>query len=84
MWTNGMVSMFLDINATAANDMQLFTDGSSTISFGAFYQGQWLAEAWPISLLQDIQSSKCLNQTMSMAFMELYPIVVASRVWGSH
>lgn len=39
---------------------------------GGFYQGKWISSAWPeeLQLLND--------KTLSMAFLELYPIVVAA------
>lgn len=81
MWTlflqqwNG-VSMFHDISITKATDMSLYTDAASTIGHGGIFQDFWFCETWPsdIPLLTD--------DKMSMAFQELYPIVVAAILWG--
>lgn len=72
------VSMFYDVDVTTAPDMALFTDAASTVGFGGFFDGQWFAEKWSPIMLSEIDSS----YTMSMTFMELYPIVVAAIVWG--
>lgn len=71
------VNMFYDTYYISNFDMQLFTDASSTLGFGGFYQGKWFSSAWPeeLPLLND--------KTLSMAFLELYPIVVAALLWGS-
>ena len=69
--------MFYEIDFTSNFDMQLYTDASSTIGFGGFYQGKWFCSRWP----EDVPSLN--DKTLSMAFLELYPIVVAAMVWGS-
>jgi hypothetical protein len=56
--------------------MHLYTDASSTKGFGGFYQGKWFYDTWPKEL-PDIS-----DKTLSMAFLELYPIVVAAVLWG--
>ena len=55
------------------------TDAASTIGFGGFFQGLWFSEVWPPTL-------QTVTQTVnhSMAFLELYPIVVASILWGKY
>jgi hypothetical protein len=71
------VSLFHQSQITNAHDMELFTDASSTIGFGGYYQGHWFSDTWPSDL-------PCSNDTeISMAFRELYPIVVAAILWGS-
>jgi hypothetical protein len=57
--------------------MELYTDASSTKDYGGYFQGKWFSSSWP----NDISSPK--DKHLSMAFLELYPIVVASLLWGS-
>lgn len=71
------VSLFIDEVPTAADDINLFTDASGTLGFGGFYQGQWFHGTWPQDLL------KSLGDELSIAFQELYPIVIAAILWGS-
>lgn len=70
------VSLFLDIHPTLASDMHLFTDAASTIGHAGYYQGSWFQERWPENLTQ------LVDDKLSMAYMELYPIVVAACLWG--
>ena len=72
------VSMFHDNQRTVAADMQLFTDASSTLGFGGYFLGQWFSSKWPTHLPveEDVE--------VSMAFRELYPIVVAAMLWGQN
>lgn len=70
------VSFFYDIERTPADSMQLYTDASSTVGFGGFFQGQWFCDKWP----EDLPKEE--DKEISMAFRELYPIVIASLLWG--
>lgn len=72
------VSLFLDLEETPASDMELFTDASGTIGYGAFYKGQWFSSSWPANM------TKGLEQKISISYQELYPIVVAALLWGKH
>lgn len=54
-----------------------FTLFSFNRFFFFFFQGHWFAEKWPADF-----SSLTLNSS-STALYELYPIVVASVLWGS-
>ena len=73
------ISMFDDQHLTNAADMELFTDASSTIGFGGFFQKRWFASRWPDELYAFVSR----EDVVSMSFMELYPIVVAALLWGS-
>ena len=66
------VSFFINDNITKAADIQLYTDATQT-SFGGFYQNQWFQGDFPLELL---------DEQTSMAFYELYPIVMACVLWG--
>ncbi|VDI45709.1 Hypothetical predicted protein [Mytilus galloprovincialis] len=50
---------------------------SSTKGFGGYHKGEWFSSSWSGNLeLPD-------EKKYSMAFLELYPIVVAAILWGS-
>lgn len=57
---------------TEAADMQLCTDATAT-SFGGFFQGKWFQGNFPAEIL---------GENTSMAFFELFPIVMACVLWG--
>ena len=56
------------IPSTALN---LFTDSSGTIGYGAYFDGRWFQGRWSSAQAQQ-----------SIQWKELYPIVVASATWG--
>ncbi|XP_077868641.1 uncharacterized protein LOC144359359, partial [Saccoglossus kowalevskii] len=70
------VSMFLEAETTLASDMQLFTDASG-IGHGGYFRGHWFNERWQHGLTLDS------DPALSIAFQELYPIVVASVLWDT-
>ena len=71
------ISLFLDANPTHTPDMDLFTDASG-IGYGGYYQGKWFQARWSRSQQLDT------NPSLSIAFQELYPIVIACLLWGKH
>ena len=70
------INLFYENELTNASNISLYTDASSTIGFGGFFQNEWFYDSWPEEL--PIMSDYCA----SMAFRELYPIVVAAVLWG--
>ena len=64
-------SFFLLDKWTPAPDMQLQTDASGTVGYGAYCAGKWLSMAWTPQQLQ-----------FSIEFKELFAIVVACHTWG--
>ena len=70
------VSMFHEPFFTSSSDLQLYTDAASTVGFGGYYKFQWFYSIWPMDL-PDIP-----DMNLSMAFRELYPIVIAAVLWG--
>lgn len=68
------VSLFMDRKISVAADMELYTDASSTLGFGGYYQGQWFSSPWPSDL--------STTSKRSLALLELYPIVVSALIWG--
>ena len=72
------VSMFHEITITSAADMELCTDASSTLGFGGFFKNSWFYDKWPDDLPNEG------DEKLSMAFRELYPIVIAAILWGKY
>ena len=70
------VSIFLDPFVTKASDLEIFTDSSGKIGFSGFFKGHYFLERWPIHLRVDS------GNHVSMAFLELIPIVTAALLWG--
>lgn len=59
--------------------MELYTDAASTVGFGGYFHGRYFDEPWPKNILTLVNDKTAVT---SMAFMELYPIVVAAVIWG--
>ena len=57
----------------SSDNLNLYTDASAEIGFGAFFRGSWTQGRWPSSIC-------CLK--LSIAFLELFPIVLALDLWG--
>lgn len=57
------------------DDLELFTDASGAIGFGAFFQGQWCAGEWPDKWRE-------AGFLSNLALLELFPIVMATEVWA--
>ncbi|MCG8431274.1 MAG: hypothetical protein MJA29_08895, partial [Candidatus Omnitrophica bacterium] len=70
------VAIFLDTHLTQAPDLELYTDSSSTIGFGGYFQKRYFYGRWPEGCTLG------LNPDLSMAYLELFPIVVAALLWG--
>lgn len=69
------VSFFLNDKCSRSSDMHLFTDATNT-GFGGIYYDKWFQGTF-----DDIPLFE--NDKLSMAFCELYPIVMACVLWGS-
>lgn len=63
---------FVSPLATAAPDIELYTDAAGTLGCGAYYQGAWFHYAW-----QPHQRSH------SIQWKELFAIVAAALTWGA-
>ena len=71
------VALFLDGEVIKVVDFTLYTDAAATVGYGGFFRNRWFQGRWPAELmLKD-------NEHLSMAFLELYPIVVSAILWGS-
>lgn len=66
------VSFFLNDNVTVVADIRLYTDATDT-SYGGFFDNKWFQGYFP---------EEILNEQTSMAFFELYPIVMSCILWG--
>ncbi len=67
-------TIFSDQSWVGHHDIQFFTDASGGIGFGGFYEGRWFQGAWP---------SKQFTNEHSIAWLEMFPIVVAVVLWGN-
>ena len=70
------VSLFLENETVTAKELHLYTDASGKIGHGGFYQGKWFYGPWPTGVMER------LTHKVSIAFQELYPIVVAAILFG--
>ena len=64
-------TFFLDHIWQDANTLQLHTDASTTIGFGAVFQNKWFYGGW---------DQKCKD--FHITLLELYPICIALHIWG--
>ena len=71
------VSFFYDVDITNSADLNLYTDASGSLGYGGYFNGKWFYASWP----KHIQLG-C--DEISIAFMELVPIVACTVLWGSH
>ena len=53
-------------------DLFISTDASGSKGYGAFYSGEWFNGSWSAA-----------QQPLSIAYKELFPIVIACYVWGN-
>ena len=67
------VAMFLDPEWTAADSLQLYTDASGSLGFGAYFNGAWFQGDW--------QPHQRLS-LRSIQWQELFAIVAAASTWG--
>ena len=72
------VSMFVEDTVTQADALQLWTDASD-VGFAGYYEGNWFQSPWQIDEMHLDRE----NDVLSMAFKELYPIVVSALLWDS-
>eukprot|EP00079_Xenopus_tropicalis_P036153 XP_017949924.1 PREDICTED: uncharacterized protein LOC101732219 isoform X1 [Xenopus tropicalis] len=62
-------------NTVENAEISLFTDAAGSTGFGAFFAGKWCAAKWPQEWAEG-------RLTKNLAFLELFPIVVAVELWG--
>lgn len=67
-------TFFLEQKTTAAPDLSLYTDASSTYGCGGYFQGAWFHYSW--------QPHQQLSNATSIQWQELFAIVAATLTWG--
>ena len=65
-------SFFLDEHWNDSHTLQLFTDSSKSLGFGAVFGINWFYGEWPDKW-----------KTYNIVVLELFPIVLSIDVWGS-
>ena len=65
------ISLMLQPDWQAAADMDLYTDASGTVGYGAYFQGSWFAETWTEH-----------HRHHSIQWKELFAILAAVAAWG--
>ena len=65
-------AFFLNQDFHSGNCLELYTDASGSIGYGAVYSKEWFYSSWP-------SSWQCRN----ISALELFPIVAAVEVWGN-
>lgn len=53
-------------------DLEVVSDASGSLRFGAYLNGAWFSSSWSYS-----------QQSQSIAYKELFQVVLAARVWGA-
>ena len=66
-------SFFLQPSWTPSPSLELYTDASGAVGWGAFWNGCWIRGDWSPDHL-----------SMSITWKELYAIVAAATTWGKH
>ena len=66
------VSLGLFPGMSAPTDVEVTSDPVGSLCFGAYYNKEWFSSVWVPS-----------EADQSIAYKELFPVVVASHVWGS-
>ena len=71
-WDEVYIYIFFDLPQWAlVPDLFVFTDASVSSGYGVFYSGEWFNGAWSVA-----------QQSLSIAYKELFPIVLSCYVWG--
>ena len=65
------VSMFHDDRWYNSKYLNLYTDASGALGFGAIFGSKWCYGAWPVGWT-----------SYNIAFLEFYPIVLSLLLWG--
>ena len=58
---------------SASPGLKVTSDASGSLGFGAYFNGEWFSGSWV-----SCQTSH------SIAYKELFPVVIAAHVWGPH
>ena len=63
--------VFICLNGPQSPTFFLSTEASGSIGYGVFYSWEWFNGAWSVA-----------QQSLSIAYKELFPIVLSCYVWG--
>jgi hypothetical protein len=76
---NNGTTVILDRFWSYNDHLQLFSDsaGGNEKGFGVYFNGKWAQASWPQSWIQT-------GIMTDITFLELFPVVVAVSIWGSH
>ncbi len=69
-------TVFLDQIWASNSDLELYTDSAGGKGFGIVFGNKWAQANWP-----DIWEQEILRD---ITFLELFPVIVAIEIWGSH
>ena len=65
------VAFWLFPGMAAAPDLEVTSDASGSLGFGAYFRGEWFSGSWTTS-----------QGSQSIAYKELFPVVIAAHLWG--
>ena len=65
------VAFWLFPGMAAAPDLEVTSDASGSLGFGAYFRGEWFSGSWTTS-----------QASQSIAYKELFPVVIAAHLWG--
>lgn len=54
-------------------DLEIKSDASGFLGFGSYFNGEWFSGSWVSS-----------QASHSIAYKELFPVVIGAHEWGSH
>lgn len=67
-------SLWMEV-AVSNSDLDLYMDTAGSVGYAAYFQGQWSAGRWP----EAWSDSEFIH---NLVLLELFPIVVAVKIWG--
>ena len=65
------VAFWLFSGIAASPDLEVTSDASGSLGFGAYLRGEWFTGPWTTS-----------QASQSIAYKELFPVVIATHLWG--
>ncbi|XP_055345768.1 uncharacterized protein LOC129593467 [Paramacrobiotus metropolitanus] len=68
-------SSFICSDWLTSDVLNLYTDASAVTGFGGYFDGRWFCSRWPESVLKN---------NLCIQLLELFPILIACTIWGSH
>lgn len=66
-------SLLIQEKWVTSPSLHLHTDAAGSLGYGAIFETQWLYGAWPTAI-----------KHLPITFKELFPIVLAFEIWGTH